>query len=168
MPRVLFICQHRCSKSSLHVASGISQKPCACSGWGRRSSTESSELWGAWVQSWLRCFSLCPKGKMLIHHHFPPVQWMLFIQSDVFVSILESTYFVWPCNYRKYRCRWWLRHILCDAHVPGCLVMCAPEPSHNCMIFSLYKNNFTNTHPLHDCRNFCQREPRAGKVPSGA
>lgn len=66
--------------------------------------------------------------------------------TEIFVTGLDSTYFVWPCNYWKYRCYLWLRQISCNAHVPGCLVICAPEPSHNAMIISLYKNNFTNTH----------------------
>jgi len=62
--------------------------------------------------------------------------------AEIFVTALDSTDFVWPCNSWKYGCYLWLGQILYNAHVPGCLVTCAPEPSHNSVIFLLCKNNF--------------------------
>lgn len=53
----------------------------------------------------------------------------LSMLTEIFVTVLDSTCFAWPCNYWKHRCYLWLRQILCSVHLPGCLVICAPEPS---------------------------------------
>lgn len=151
-----------CALGVIHLSTAFQQvlhlpKALSCTGWGRHSSTESCEEPVCSPDSGV---SLCIlKGKCWFTIIFP-------LYNKCYLSNLMyfRFYFTWPCNYRKYRC---CLFVQCSCPwVSG--NVCAPEPSHNSVIFSLCRNNFTNTHPLHDCRNFCQREPRAGKVPSRA